>query len=1016
MHFFRLYAFIVLIFLRITTSSFTNDTTKSTLHVVQNYTALHDILYNPLPGTLTGVIEVHITDSIIFPSDEPLLTFNQPNVSSLLIVCESSEIKLSCRPTCFEVVNVTNVSIIGCTLYGGGVQVLCLHDENCIESYVYLRNGIIDPRNFSRGINIQSMSNVIIQNMTFRNGKVAIGEFGGCVHAANLRSTFFMADTTFEFCSSVGQGGGLFVTGNTSFVDVETYVPHRGQVIIFRTNFRLCESKFGKGGASNLRALYNVTLANVTVTNCSALYNGGGLSINDISAGVFGTNVTLQRCFVSAPDNDGGCLSVLSWSNVILNDIFLEQCSTKSDGGCIRITGAPEAHLINVVAKNCSSFQSGGALYFSDVATVFIRNVLIVNAYANISGGCIEFTSSQVVSFDNVTLTRCTSSRTSNCINFFAKREIELRTVTMSNFFLDSCLRNTDGYISSDDSAIAIRGNATVVRISSSRISNAYGGCLSVQSATSSMIVSNSTLINCGKGLGMSFQGSALQLVNVGIERRDTLVPSQSAPDCLSVTIAKPNSQTTNLFISQGLTMIGCFGETVYSKIYQFPVNEFNSTEEKITDWNFTVIKPPPPPPLLPPPPPVLLRSTRSSPITKELNAAQRVLEFLSILTPELSVSSQSLMYMVSMKCLLDASDKDDRVARSSSSSLGYFILGETDDADQSNDTVGMALWTLAGVALVHIIQVFIALIMSKVQSQPLQAVFQKVSYPKMALRYQIVQIVPMCACAMQSMSSTVEAVSWLSFILVIASVGVIHVYAVRGLGMKFILSISKPDSTVTHSVWFRWLVERGVWGPPQAECLAGGIVGKYRTYHFVAMEGGNDTEMDAQVMKPRFYVRAHTLFWILLGQALLTAVLSSASIRHGTSCDVAIGLVSTTSFLLGLYHVYADPMRARLVSFVRGGRLFLFSVIGVVTVIDNTSNGIRSVVCVVYVVLGYVELCVSSFILQAVLARLHGGPTKHLHGETANGDGSSALESKLGDPLMYSAPAEVEMRSDIEL
>ncbi len=290
----------------------------------------------------------------------------------------------------------------------------------------------------SRVINILFNSNVIINNLSIKNGSVTTtsGEGiwgGGILNAGAL----ILNDVNISNCFSLRDGGGLFsadnfqTTINNSVIENNTgnlgtgggiYV-RRGTISINNSLIKNNQAKIG-GGIDNLAS---VSMTNSVVDNNYASDSGGGIRnnasfnlskssiINNTSVneggGLRGDRFTISNSIISGNSSavGGGIMSV---SLTLINSTI--DGNYAGFGGGIYIFGSGSKSIVSsTISNNISSDGAGGVSNFTGILNL-INSTISGNSAVQDGGG---INNRGILNLTNSTIARNSSASGGGIIN-----------------------------------------------------------------------------------------------------------------------------------------------------------------------------------------------------------------------------------------------------------------------------------------------------------------------------------------------------------------------------------------------------------------------------------------------------------------------------------------------------------------------------------------------------------------------------------------------------------------------
>ena len=285
----------------------------------------------------------------------------------------------------------------------------------------------------SGGINIYGASEVILSGGAIQNCNNFDGSnfgAGGAIYGEDS-SIITINSGTISNCYSANQGGAISTSGTISSIK--------------KLTIENCQSG-GAGGAINSQKSNGASimgaLSNLTIKNCSSMYDAGG-AIN--AAGTLGDfdNVTITSCAAVR----GGALNMnnnaVSSKNFNINNTNISKCkSTVGNGGAINVDGSYYTiSFANTSIDECTSADKGGGVYFNGGENLFKFNnqAIVTNCEAVDDGGGIYSNNCQVV-LDGAEITNCKAKAGGGICGYWGSAEL-----VMNNGEISHCTSDTDG-------------------------------------------------------------------------------------------------------------------------------------------------------------------------------------------------------------------------------------------------------------------------------------------------------------------------------------------------------------------------------------------------------------------------------------------------------------------------------------------------------------------------------------------------------------------------------------------
>lgn len=303
-------------------------------------------------------------------------------------------------------------------------------------------NTVIDGNDMVSGLSVNlvsesSDSEIIIRNLTFRNGNGSMG--GGLFVDANL------ADLTVENCifdSNISQndGGGIAVTDSINLNIID---------IVFEDNTAMDD-----GGAVSVDAInFTVTISNSTFTNNQSPNDQGGAifvigddSEINIADSTFENN--------SAPMNQGGGVFYIGDELVlnVENSMFMDN-SASDQGGAVFLIGDDHSSEFtnNEFRVNQAGNQGGAVFVIGDLHELTFRKNRFFSNSAQGSGSedggaVFQITDSSTAVYDSNEFTKNTAGADGGAVELLSGDTSD--TVFTNNIFDDNSSVNNGGALS----------------------------------------------------------------------------------------------------------------------------------------------------------------------------------------------------------------------------------------------------------------------------------------------------------------------------------------------------------------------------------------------------------------------------------------------------------------------------------------------------------------------------------------------------------------------------------------
>eukprot|EP00759_Apiculatamorpha_spiralis_P007904 PhF_6_TR14963/c0_g1_i1/m.23487 len=487
---------------------------------------------------LTKHLVLRITVSMNYEEYVRDITLRRPDVASVIIQCANDILEWRCGGGyCLTVHHDTKtITIVGCRMFGG-IQAI---DPNHATSSMSLiiQDGLIDGTHKTRPVSAEGLRNVMIQNMTLRNGKATLGDNGGCLLVTNGHGYVIIVDTFVHSCTSYSRGGCVAIRGNTSLPDDSTFTVNETTIVtINRTVIQNCVVQMGKGGALFVDGVHTLLLNDFFAGHSASLFSGGCLATIDLTWGTRAYNVTLKNCSTTQLDEQGGCWTLLIRHFVLENALF-DNCTAGADGGAMRLGGAT-ATLTSVRMFNCHTKTGfGGALYAWHQITVVGKNLHIVNTSA-FFGGAMFFRTISIRMENVIVENSYTQQSPGACSHVYDTADLVLSNISLSN-----CRALNGGSNPSALYAEAFGPLQQSLTLSHLVIQGADAGCIKV--VNYSLRLNHSSMRDCGfRGPVVGYVGSSIRMQDVVLQGYD---PPLSTPPCLDVRLSpEGNSSYTGV-------------------------------------------------------------------------------------------------------------------------------------------------------------------------------------------------------------------------------------------------------------------------------------------------------------------------------------------------------------------------------------------------------------------------------------------------------------------------------------
>ena len=249
----------------------------------------------------------------------------------------------------------------------------------------------IDAQRASRCFNCTGATKISFKGITFING-LASGNGGG-VLATQLCS---FDDCVFRNCFATGQGGAIYVGGDTKGLKQLNNVliegcsatsdgggvyadGYNGAALAIGISNRIDNCSAGAhGGGMFLQGTALSTVSECVIRNCSATGSGGGIYVNDSFTHI--SNVLVDGCSATSSTSDGGGIyAAVSLSNSDgMSNCRIYNCTAGNCGGGVYINGTTLSTVSNcdISCNTASGAACGGGIFGKYAA---ISNCTVTN-------------------------------------------------------------------------------------------------------------------------------------------------------------------------------------------------------------------------------------------------------------------------------------------------------------------------------------------------------------------------------------------------------------------------------------------------------------------------------------------------------------------------------------------------------------------------------------------------------------------------------------------------------------
>eukprot|EP00759_Apiculatamorpha_spiralis_P047558 PhF_6_TR43162/c0_g1_i1/m.66105 len=820
--------------------------------------------------------------------------------------------------------SVTTVSIVNCSFQGGGITAMMT------KGPLRLRNVTLDgqqkrytaPLLTSQG----GGGDVELDTVTIHDSR------SGCVAVTDLSGLFTMKHSRIEHCGSSENGACVQLENKFSYSECEAdnatslfhaYMEH--------TTIRFCSANTAEGGSVFSKCLNTTVLRNVTITNGTSAFSGGCVHVEAVLDRVILEDVRVENCTILTARNHGGCVTARAKNRLLIRNMSLQNCIATMDGGCLRIQKSFAVEVQRLVLSQCYTYGMGAGLFVGTVSELALSDITTNNTYGTAQGSAVTLFVVFRTYIKRLWVWNAYNSDDSSCVYVWEHSYM----IDIQGMFIMSCNRGIpppaltpppSPSLNTSYGALTIVFSARTV-IRDSMVSNVEWNGMYVD--TWNTTVTNVTVRNCARS-GMVFLSTPPPLTTLVAILNSTNSTTKSTalelrqsyidgPQCLR--IIPPYESATIGSVVFGSCITGVPVSSPMTALFvnvSYLTSEANFTDKK--EYAYT---------------PSNVANETLAAVPVELRNALHVLEGIgTVLDPTSSFLSQELASTLTTRCIPTfSSGEDDDDSSNSVLSLSYFV----------SNGIPSNVWTLSGIAISHIIYVVIVLghyqlKKQKQQTPPvsLHTSATALQYPKFCVRYHIVLLIPMLSSALLMQG----VVSWICTVIAFIALLACHMIT----NQLYKPTYTAPEASNANAT--RFLLPRGEWKPSFAVTLTGPM---FSRYHGV------------QRISP------HIIFWISALHGCVATGVAQVHIEDSTTCGVLIGTVAVFGFFLGVYHVVADATTVTAVSWIRGLRYVLNSVIGflILSLVGKPSKNDASVVLgnvlvgltTTQLVCGYIEL-----------------------------------------------------------
>eukprot|EP00759_Apiculatamorpha_spiralis_P048067 PhF_6_TR43410/c0_g1_i1/m.66682 len=732
----------------------------------------------------------------------------------------------------------------------------------------------------------------------------------------------------FQHSSAVSNYTRVIIDNAASFLDGGAAYLSGHNIVINLSIANSISYKYG-GALSILTAdteLIN-NFTNVQITNCSARYGGGAmLVIGDV-------RVFDWRIKNASTQRNGGAIYVETKGRVFAHGLYMEDTFAKSYGGAVFAWGG--IWLYDVWIHNSYAGAVGGAFYL-DFSYAVIRGLTVVNSTSDSHGGVFAF----LQGHSEVEVVSIASSRSNNGMGGVA-------FVSNASYVAFSC---RDG----------VRGSISGTSV------NSLGGCIGVNVHPlfrASLSISKCNFSQCDSCVGYANQNSNLVAYGSVLSVIDSYSQVQSW-DTNNYSCS-PNSQQPPLQI-MNRTMLRSPCTTVTQWDYK-PLT--NITCEMAFD------------PVRTPMPRNVAMSNKkntSSGMTG-FQVAIRGTELLSLITNSVQIGllSQTMNSLLHSPCWNQDEVEDNlQFAQTFApvfSLAGAFpalFEGVTSVNVEADIAVGNCISILCFV-LIHMVVAQIWLRLN--HNTTTRASLYKLNFPKLSINYCVLLLLPVLASC-----GAAPSVGTPLFVIMLATLAVLHVAGVRLEGMKF----KSNDLLLSGggSGWPRFVLPHGLW----KESCASPFYEEYMGH-------------DMDKMERRIAV--HGLFWLIVGLEIgvsLLSFLSRSQIEQ--ACTAMLSVFIVLFFSLGMYFLFRYPLTLRTLCVCRALRYLCLSVMTIGMLPALQEDTLVTFVSTIHIILGYTEFVAIavSVVMTTFMERSHPNVVNEDNSPILDGEDGQELSEKM--------------------
>jgi hypothetical protein len=271
----------------------------------------------------------------------------------------------------FTTAGSTVVSISGLTLTHG------LVDDTTTADYLEGGAIYVGPNSHL------TLGQMVIQyNTVDCAGPCGAGEgFGGGI-ASVLNSSLTIDDSSISFNSATAIGGGIYFSSGTAAGDDLSLT----NVTLMSNN--VTDASVGDGGAIFIATAHQATLTNLTVSNNTAAFAGGGLYVTGAPVSITDSTFSSNQAQGTGSMSGGGAINVRDSASLRLANSSINSNSTASDGGGVWVSGVVAVIYNSTFVSNSAAGTNGGGGVFEGTADLtLVNNTMSGNMASSALGG-----------------------------------------------------------------------------------------------------------------------------------------------------------------------------------------------------------------------------------------------------------------------------------------------------------------------------------------------------------------------------------------------------------------------------------------------------------------------------------------------------------------------------------------------------------------------------------------------------------------------------------------------------